>query len=72
MDILSNVDLRQFYAGASDWIAEGNLGAILLVSERSTSRYLLFDDDMRLVGWTNVSTGQVKSPYADLDVAKCR
>lgn len=72
VDILSNVDLRQFYADASDRITAGDLGAVLLVSERSTSRYLLFDDDMRLVGWTNVSTGQVKSPYADLDVAKCR
>lgn len=72
VDILSNVDLRQFYADASDRITAGDLGAVLLVSDRSTSRYLLFDDDMRLVGWTNVSTGQVKSPYADLDVEKCR
>ena len=27
---------------------------------------------MRLVGWTNIETGQVRSPYADLDVSKCR
>ena len=33
------------------------------MSERETSRYLLFDDDMRLVGWTNIQTGEVKSPY---------
>ena len=41
-----------------------------MVSERKTSRYLLFDDDMRLVGWTNTQTGEVKSPYLGLDVQK--
>ena len=41
--------------------------ATLLVSERETQRYLLFDDDMRLVGWTNVATGEVRSPYTNLD-----
>lgn len=72
VDILSNIDLSAFYSESSYLIESGGCGAVLLVSERKTSRYLLFDDDMRLVGWTNVATGQVKSPYADLDVAKCR
>lgn len=44
----------------------------MLVSERDTNRYLLFDDDMRLVGWTNVKTGEVRSPYPDLNVAQCK
>ena len=43
------------------------LAARLLISERKTKRYLLFDDTMRLVGWTNIETGEVKSPYKDLD-----
>ena len=43
------------------------LAARLLVSERKTKRYLLFDDTMRLVGWTNIETGEVKSPYPDLN-----
>ena len=44
----------------------------LLVSDRKTSRYLLFDPEtMRLVGWTNVTTGEVRSPYEDLDMTKC-
>ena len=30
--------------------------ATLMVKERSTSRYFLFDDDMRLSGWENIST----------------
>ena len=37
--------------------------AVLLVSRRKTKRYLLFDNAMRLMGWINVETGEVKSPY---------
>ena len=46
--------------------------ALLLVSQRKTQRYLLFDDTMRLVGWTNIATGEVKTPYPDLDPKVCR
>ena len=63
VDILSNVDLKKFY----QMEAETPLAARLLVSARKTKRYLLFDDTMRLVGWTNIETGEVKSPYKDLD-----
>lgn len=68
VDILSNVDISWF---ASQMHPDSL--ATLLVSERKTSRYLLFDpQSMRLVGWTNVTTGEVRSPYPDLDVASCR
>ena len=51
VDILSNLDLQAVYeAGQS----------VLVVSERQTKRYLQFDDDLRLIGWKNVETGQVK------------
>ena len=60
VDILSNVNLQKFYQNAP-------LAARLLVSERKTKRYLLFDDTMRLVGWTNIETGEVKSPYPGLN-----
>ena len=63
VDILSNVDLKKFY----QMEAETPLADRLLVSARKTKRYLLFDDTMRLVGWTNIETGEVKSPYKDLD-----
>jgi len=63
VDILSNVDLKKFYQPLP-------LAARLLVSERKTKRYLLFDETMRLVGWTNIETGEVKSPYKDLDPKK--
>ena len=62
VDILSNVDLSAFYDLSS------NNNATLLVSERKTKRYLLFDEQMNLKGWTNVETGEVKSPYVPLDV----
>lgn len=68
VDIISDLDIP--------WLASQtrpDAMATLLVSDRVTSRYLLFDlETMRLKGWTNVSTGEVRSPYADLDVAKCR
>lgn len=66
VDILSNVDLAHLYA------MHGDSAATLVVSSRKTKRYLLFDDDMRLKGWTNIETGEVRSPYPDLNVADCR
>ena len=43
--------------------------ATLLVSQRNTSRYLLFNKENRLCGWRNHETGEVKSyyPYFDPD-----
>ena len=66
VDIFSNVDISAFYKLAKD------NSATLLVSNRETSRYLLFDEDMRLVGWTNIKTGEVRTPYSYLDFDKCR
>ena len=66
VDILSDLDIRGFL----DAWRPGALAA-LLVSERVTQRYLLFDDVMRLVGWTNIATGEVRSPYPGLDPSGC-
>lgn len=67
VDIISNLDIAWF----ASQVREDSM-ATLLVSDRKTSRYLLFDPDtMRLVGWTNVTTGEIKSPYPDLDMTKC-
>ena len=65
VDILSNVDLSTFYKRGCQ------SDAVLLVSERQTERYLLFDNDMRLVGWTNVKTGEIRSPYKNIDLKHC-
>ncbi|MBQ8224419.1 MAG: nucleotidyltransferase family protein [Bacteroides sp.] len=55
-DILSEVDLHTLYQKHLENRAE----ATLLVSQRQTSRYLLFDDRLQLQGWINKSTGEVK------------
>ncbi len=70
VDILSNVDLQKFYSAAlesGNSSEEGLPDAVLLVSERKTKRYLLFNDRMELAGWTNVETGEVKSPYSNIN-----
>lgn len=66
VDILSNVCLEHLLEQA-----EGT-DATLLVSERQTSRYLLFDNRLRLMGWTHTGTGEVRTPYPSLDLARCR
>ena len=67
VDILSDLDIKWFESCVKD-----DALATLLVSERNTSRYLLFDPTtMLLQGWTNVSTGEVKSPFPDLDPSMC-
>lgn len=63
VDILSNANLKSFYEKTDS-------EAALLVSNRDTSRYLLFDDEMRLAGWTNIKTGEIRSPYKDFDITK--
>ena len=68
VDILSDLDVRWFLAQDNP----ESLATLLLI-DAPADRYLLFDDDMRLVGWTNVRTGEVKSPFLpDFDPAKYR
>lgn len=66
-DILSDLDVRWFLSQDSP----GSLATLLLV-DKEADRYLLFDDDMQLVGWTNVRTGEVKSPWPDFDPSRYR
>lgn len=66
VDILSNADVKSFYQTHKE------ADAALLVSERKTQRYLLFNEENRLVGWTNIATGEVKSPYPNLDPDTCK
>ena len=67
VDIISNLDLG--------WVQRNTRPdalATLVVSGRDTRRVLLFDADMRLVGWLDRATGEVRSPHPGLDPAKCR
>ena len=68
VDILSDLDVRWFLAQDDP----SSLATLLLI-DAPADRCLLFDDDMRLVGWMRNSTGEVKSPYLpDFDPAKYR
>lgn len=67
-DILTDIDLAAFYLHHLESDAESTL----LVSERKTSRYLLFDDEYHLHGWVNKSTGEVKPEGFDYRQGKYR
>lgn len=67
VDILTNINLADFI---SEYKSDGI--ATLLVSNRESSRYLLFNESMRLVGWTNIKTGEVKSPFSNLNPSEYR
>lgn len=67
-DILTDIDLAGLYRHHLESDAESTL----LVSERKTSRYLLFDDDYHLHGWINKSTGEVKPAGFDYRETKYR
>jgi NDP-sugar pyrophosphorylase family protein len=68
VDILSNCDIKWFEKQVkSDALAS------LLVSDRKTTRFLLFEPDtMRLVGWMNTDTGDYSVTSPDIRPAECR
>ncbi len=67
VDIMSNADLKWFEAQ----VREGAL-ATLLVSNRPTKRFLLFEPGtMRLVGWHNTDTGDYSLADKSLKVDDC-
>ena len=55
VDILSNLNLSELIT-----THQATDGATLVVSKRSTSRYLLFDENMALAGWHNVKTNELR------------
>lgn len=64
VDIVSSIDLRAFY----DKHLASNADATLAVSDRPTSRYLLFrKKDNRLQGWINKITGETKPEEKTFD-----
>lgn len=60
VDIFSNLDIRAFMESGP----KGGQAAILLVSDRPSSRKLLFDGQMRLCGWKNCVSGELRGPAA--------
>jgi N-acetyl-alpha-D-muramate 1-phosphate uridylyltransferase len=57
-DILTNLDLQKMMAVH---LANKALATIAIVN-RATSRYLLFNQEMEMVGWRNVKTDEEKLP----------
>ena len=55
VDILSNIDIKALVTSYDP----KTLGS-LVVSDRKTQRYLLFDNQMMLRGWANIATGEVR------------
>ena len=68
VDILSNCDICWFESQVKDEAV-----ATLLVSERKTTRFLLFDQaTMRMVGWMNTDTGDYSVVSSDIVPSECR
>ena len=67
VDILSDVDLGWFISSA-----DSSALATLLVEDSHADRMLVFDAGMRLVGWTNTVTGEVRGPIREIDPSKHR
>ncbi|MBR4793179.1 MAG: nucleotidyltransferase family protein [Bacteroidaceae bacterium] len=63
VDIFSDTDLRSLYQGH----IESGADATLLTARRNTSRYLYFDADGNLCGWSNEKTGEIKSVSPHFD-----
>ncbi len=55
-DILTDLNLRKMQ---QQHIKSG-ADATILVANRNTTRYFLFDKNNNLKGWTNISTGEIK------------
>jgi len=54
VDVISDISLQALY----DYHLQNNKLATLAVKNRRTSRYLLFDQNLHLKGWKNISTGE--------------
>lgn len=61
VDILSNIDIPTLVNAYNS-----NEMGLVVVSPRETQRYLLFDHDNRLRGWTNIATGEVRGPISKI------
>lgn len=68
VDILSDCDLKWFMSQVDDSAIAG-----LLVSNRPTTRFLLFHPEtMRLQGWLNTSSGDYHVTSPDISPADCK
>ncbi len=60
VDIISNIDLEEFYTEGLAAINGQNAGALLATNSRTSSRYLLFDEHRELQGWIRPDRDQFR------------
>ena len=66
VDIFSNLDLKTFYTDSlALFESNSKIVANIVVSNRETERYFLFNRDNILVGWENRKSGEVRSLYKE-------
>lgn len=56
VDVYTNLNINDFIS----YHQQNNAIATLAIKDRKTSRYLLFDENMRLCGWENIKTKEQK------------
>ena len=61
VDVISNLDLNLL---ENHHLNSGSM-ATLVVRQRDTARYLMFDQNLQLAGWKNFSTGETKISRPD-------
>ena len=66
VDILSDLDLKRFYKSCCRKMKSSDVVGCVVVSGRYSDRRLLFDSAMRLKGWENIKTGEIKPPFTDI------
>lgn len=62
VDVISNLDLTSL----EHYHTNSGALATLVVRQRETSRYLMFDQQMQLAGWKNFSNGETRISRNDL------
>jgi NDP-sugar pyrophosphorylase family protein len=62
VDVIHDLDLGKLY----QYHLQNEALATLAIRKRSTSRYLLFNNEMELRGWQNIKTGEVKIAKATI------
>lgn len=72
--LLHNADILTDFSitDMKDAHEKSGVAVTLLVAERDTSRYLLFDNDNRMKGWLNKRTGEIRSPFKDINLSGFR
>jgi N-acetyl-alpha-D-muramate 1-phosphate uridylyltransferase len=63
-DILTNLNINDFYT----YHLQHNAIATVAVAQRESSRNLLFNQNLELVGWRNNTTGEQKIPNPQLSM----